>query len=160
MQQLGDLLDESVAAMPYTIKNQDQSVVTENGTTPSVETADDNNSTRENWESRYVGLQKVLAKRDDNLRTTTELDALPRRPPFRSRCPARAWQRPLSPRWRLRRLLSRLRGERRTRRGDRSAGSSASTRSRRRPRRLRAGARRISGQKLCGSASRSTKRGR
>jgi hypothetical protein len=45
-------------------------------TTPSVDTTADN-PTSENWEARYAGLQRVIAKRDESLHTaTSELDAL------------------------------------------------------------------------------------
>src|SRR5690348_7092357 len=44
-------------------------------TTPPVST--DDNSPSDDWASRYVGLQKVLAKRDTDLNTRqAELDAL------------------------------------------------------------------------------------
>lgn len=45
-------------------------------TTPSTGNGDESN-TQENWESRYLGLQKVVAKRDAELNTRqAELDAL------------------------------------------------------------------------------------
>jgi septal ring factor EnvC (AmiA/AmiB activator) len=46
-------------------------------TTPSPDAGDTSNEPQDNWEGRYAGLQKVLAKRDSELTTTAaELDNL------------------------------------------------------------------------------------
>ncbi len=49
-------------------------------TTPPANSGDNQQPQPDNWEGRYAGLQKVLAKRDTDLTTaTTELDRLRRR---------------------------------------------------------------------------------
>lgn len=43
----------------------------------SAAVGDQSNAPQENWEQRYLGLQKIVAKRDEALHTSTaELDAL------------------------------------------------------------------------------------